>query len=42
MGSFEIGRPKSKRWKNLDVDGQGVGDLENCIIFMDVIRVYHP
>ena len=25
--------------RSLDVAGQGVGDLENCTIFMEVIRV---
>ena len=24
-GSFKIGRPRSRAWKILDVDGQGVG-----------------
>ena len=39
-GSFEIGRPVSRRWKNF---GQrwtrGLGALENWTIFMDVICV---
>ena len=26
----------------LDIDGQGVGGLENWTIFMDVIYVHHP
>ena len=38
--SFEIGRPRSRVWKNMGRSwSKGVGGLENCIIFMDVICV---
>ena len=39
-GSFEIGRPVSRRWKNFGRRWtRGLGVLENWTIFMDVICV---
>ena len=43
-GSFEIGRPRSRRWKNFGRSwtseaGGGRVVLENWIIFMDIICV---
>ena len=40
MGSFEIGRPRSKKWKNFGYRWtRGVGGLENSTIFMGVICI---
>ena len=39
-GSFEIGRPRSRGWKNFGCSWtRGMGGLENWTIFMDVICV---
>ena len=39
-GSFEIGRPRSTRWKNFGRRWKkGLRGLENWIIFMEVICV---
>ena len=37
-GSFETGRPRSRGWENFGCRrARGVGGLENCTIFMEVI-----
>ena len=38
-GSFEIGHPKSRAWKNFGRKWTEDGGLENLTIFMDVICV---
>ena len=39
-GLFEIGRPRSRGWKNFGrISTRGVMGLENWTIFMDVICV---
>ena len=38
--SFDIGRPRSRGWKNFGCGWiRGVGGLENWTIFMDVICI---
>ena len=37
-GSFEIGRPRSRGWKNIERRWKrGLGGLENWTIFIDII-----
>ena len=39
---FKIGCPRSREWKNLNVDGQGkVRGLENWTIFIDVLCLWY-
>ena len=40
MGSFEIGRPRSRKWENFGCRWtRGLGGLENSTIFMGVICI---
>ena len=41
-GSFEIGRPRSRGWKNLDIDGQGRWRVLKIGQFSWTSYVYHP